>query len=299
MFTLDQARGFVAVAEELHFSRAAERLQMTQPPLSRQIQKLERAVGVKLLERNQRSVSLTAAGHVFLHDARRMLAVADSALTNAQRVGDGEAGSVRIGYTAGAALAVLPSALDLMARSLPQIHLDLVEMVTGAQVAALTDGTIDVGLARPPFDHAELASEPIRREEMLLAVPTTHRWARLGHAPTLSEVVAEPLVMWSPTSAKYFHDLVMRVLPAPGPTVVHTVSQALTMLCLVAGGSGNALVPGAARRLGMDGVALLEPAGMPVRPVELHLVWSRTNGNPAARSLVRTLLTAAAIGRSL
>src|SRR5688500_14223612 len=100
MFTLDQVRGFVAVAEELHFGRAAERLRMTQPPLSRQIQKLERAVGVRLLDRDQRSVSLTAAGEAFLVDSRRMLATAGSALSRARRVEAGAVGTVRLAFTA-------------------------------------------------------------------------------------------------------------------------------------------------------------------------------------------------------
>src|SRR3712207_2981494 len=114
MFTLDQVRAFVVVAEELHFGRAAERLQMTQPPLSRQIQKLERAVGVRLLERDNRKVALTTAGEAFLMEARRILALATGALQQAQRISAGSAGTVRIGFTATSAFGVLTSLLDVV-----------------------------------------------------------------------------------------------------------------------------------------------------------------------------------------
>jgi DNA-binding transcriptional LysR family regulator len=286
MFTLDQLRGFVAVAEELHFGRAAERLRMTQPPLSRQIQKLERAVGVRLLDRDQRSVSLTAAGEAFLVDARRMLATAGSALSRARHVEAGALGTVRLAFTAGSALGVLPAVLDVAARSLPQVHLELAEMVTIDQVRQVVEGSVDVGLARPPFEPEALASFLVQRERLLLAVPAAHRWAR-GHGPVaVADAVDEPLIMYSPAEARYFHDLVMRLLPAPGPRVVHTVTQVLTMLSLVAGGRGVALVPESSRRMQLDGVAYRELGGLPQEPVELHLMWAKESRNPAMHALV-------------
>ena len=286
MFTLDQLRGFVAVAEELHFGRVAQRLQMTQPPLSRQIQKLERAVGARLLDRDQRSVSLTAAGEAFLGDARRMLATAGSALARARGVEAGATGTVRLAFTAGAALGALPTILDAAARSLPDVHLELVEMVTADQMRHMAEGSIDVGLARPPFDPEVLASLLVQRERLLLAVPATHRWAG-GEGPVgLTDAVGEPLIMYSPAEARYFHDLVMRLLPAPGPRIVHTVTQVLTMLSLVAGGRGVALVPASARRMRLEGVGYRELGGAPEEPVELHLMWAKESRNPAMHALV-------------
>lgn len=288
MFTLDQVRAFVAVSEELHFGRAAERLRMTQPPLSRQIQRLERSVGARLLDRDQRSVALTAAGAAFLVDARRMLATADVAAARARRVDAGAAGSVRLAFTANAALEVLPTLLERAATALPGVDLDLVEMVSTDQVHALREGSIDVGLARPPFGEG-LASRLVHRESLLLAVPVAHPLARAGRA-RLADVVSEPLVMYDPVSARYLHDLVMRLLPAPGPVVVHTVTQVLTMLCLVAGGRGVALVPASARRLSLDGVRLLDLDDVAPLPVELSLLWALDGGNPAARALVEAWL---------
>src|SRR5215210_6098490 len=147
MFTLDQVRAFVVVAEELHFGRAAERLQMTQPPLSRQIQKLERAVGVRLFERDNRKVEMTTAGRAFLTEARRMLALASGALQQAQRIQAGSAGTVRIGFTATSTFSVLTALLDRATQAYPAIHLDLFEMVTREQVTRLIDGELDLGLA--------------------------------------------------------------------------------------------------------------------------------------------------------
>src|SRR5687768_17424728 len=129
-FTFDQLRCFAAVAEELHFGRAAERLQMTQPPLSRQIQKLERAVGVRLFERDNRKVELTTAGETFLTEARRILALASGALEHAQRISAGSAGTVRIGFTATSTFSVLISLLNLVSEAYPDIRLDLFELVT-------------------------------------------------------------------------------------------------------------------------------------------------------------------------
>ena len=248
MFTLDQLRAFVAVAEELHFGRAAERLQMTQPPLSRQIQKLERAVGVQLFERDNRKVELTTAGETFLVEARRMLALASGALEQAQRIQAGSAGTVRIGFTATSTFSVLTSLLNRVSESHPDIHLDLFEMVTREQISKLTDGELDLGLARPPFDKSAFASRLLHREELLLAVPSGHRLSHLDRPVSADDLGNEPLIMYSPAEARYFYDLVVRLFPVSSENVVHTVSQVLTMLCLVAGGRGIAFVPASSSR---------------------------------------------------
>src|SRR5687767_5277407 len=143
-FTLEQLRGFVAVADELHFGRAAARLRITQPPLSRQIQKLERVVGAQLLERDNRRVTLTAAGQVFLIEARRLLALADSAPELARRVSSGATGVVRLGFTAASTYGILGRLLNDLSDALPDVDIDLSEMVTREQVAALLNGEIDL-----------------------------------------------------------------------------------------------------------------------------------------------------------
>jgi DNA-binding transcriptional LysR family regulator len=289
VFTLDQVRAFVAVAEELHFGRAAERLAMTQPPLSRQIQKLERAVGVRLLERDNRKVELTTAGEAFLSEGRRLLALADGALEQAQRISAGSAGTVRIGFTATAAFSVLPSLLNLVAETYPDVHLDLFEMVTTEQSAKLIDGELDLGLARPPFDKTTFASRPIHREELLLAIPTGHRLSRLDRPVRADDLANESMIMSSVAEAGHVYDPVVRHFPIARENVVHSVREVLTMLCLVAGGRGVALVPASASRFAIAGVRLRSIEGLPAEPVELHLLWNPENRNPALRAVLDCL----------
>ncbi|HYI53748.1 MAG TPA: LysR substrate-binding domain-containing protein [Microlunatus sp.] len=292
MFTLDQLRGFVAVAEELHFGRAAERLRMTQPPLSRQIQKLERSVGVRLLDRDNRSVELTVAGTAFLTEARRLLGQAEGALDHVRRIHAGSVGTVRIGFTATAAFGVLPSLLNRIAAAHPEIDLDLYEMVTREQVDGLLGGDLDLGLARPPFDTSTFASRLLHREALLLAVPSRHRLADTDRPVAADDLASEPLIMHAPTRARYFYDLVVRLVPVADQNVVHSVSQVLTMLWLVAAGRGVAFVPASATGLRIDGVRYREIEGLPAAPVELHLLWLRDAGNPALRMLLETMQVA-------
>ena len=280
-FTLEQLRGFLAVAEELHFGRAAERLKMTQPPLSRQIQKLERVVGAQLLERDNRRVALTAAGEVFLAEARRLLSLADTAPELARRVSSGSHGLVRIGFTAASTYGTLGRLLDELDRGLPDIGLDLQEMVTREQVAALLNEEVDLGLARPPFDADTFGSRLLHREALLVAVPRGHRLLDLGRDVVAADLATEPVVMHSPTRARYFYDLVVSMVPTASGNAVHTVSQVLTMLWLVAAGRGIAFVPESATRLSIEGVHFVRLETPVSDPVELHLLWVRESRNPA------------------
>ncbi|MCE7000744.1 LysR family transcriptional regulator [Saccharothrix sp. S26] len=280
-FTLEQLRGFVAVAEELHFSRAAARLAMTQPPLSRQIQKLERAIGARLLIRDNRRVTLTAAGEVFLVEARRLLSLAETAPELARRVSSGSSGVVRVGFTAAATYGVLGRLLDELAAHLPDVDVELAELVTREQVAALVNEEIDLGLGRPPFDDSTFGSRLLRREGLLVAVPGGHPLAALGRAATADDVVRERVIMHSPTDARYFYDLVVRTVPIAPENTVHTVGQVLTMLWLVAAGRGVAFVPESAVRLRIEGVEFVRLETAVAEPVELHLLWLRACANPA------------------
>jgi DNA-binding transcriptional LysR family regulator len=288
-FTLEQLRGFVAVADELHFGRAAARLKMTQPPLSRQIQKLERTVGAQLLERDNRRVALTTAGQVFLAEARRLLSLADTAPELARRVSSGSHGVVRIGFTAASTYGTLGRLLNELGRNLPDIDVDLHEMVTREQVAALLNEEVDLGLARPPFDAETFGSRLLLREALLVAVPTGHRLLQLGRDVVAADLAAEPVVMHSPTQARYFYDLVVSMVPAASGNAVHTVSQVLTMLWLVAAGRGVAFVPASAARLPIDGVEFVRLETPVADPVELHLLWMRESRNPALARVLEVL----------
>jgi DNA-binding transcriptional LysR family regulator len=280
MYSLDQLRGFVAVAEELHFGRAAARLNMTQPPLSRQIQKLEKSIGVQLFERDNRGVALTAAGSVFLADAVKLLELADAAPSLARRVASGSAGSVRIGFTAASTFGLLGALLNEISGALPDVEIDLREMVTREQTASLISGEIDLGLARPPFDEELFDSRLLYREPIMVAVPLGHRLTLLDRPVTTEDLQGEDLIMHSPTQARYFYDLVISLVSSHR-TFVHTVSQILTMIFLVAAGRGIALVPQSATVLGIEGVEYIELGGLETDPVELHAIWRRDARNPA------------------
>jgi DNA-binding transcriptional LysR family regulator len=289
MFTFDQLTGFIAVAEELHFGRAAQRLNMTQPPLSRQIQKLEKSVGAELLERDNRKVQLTAAGRAFLDEARRLMALADRAPVTAQRIASGRSGLLRIGFTAASGFSILGPLLEEIATSLPDVDIDLHELVTGEQIMGLQTGELDLGLARPPFDTEVFNSHLLYREAMVVAVPDGHALAGLGRAITDADLGGMPLIMHSPTDARYFYDLVIRMIPIRHTNVVHTVSQILTMVSLVAAKRGVAFVPHSATLLGVQGVRFLPLASSVDDPVELHAIWNRNITNPALSRILASL----------
>ena len=289
MFTFDQLAGFIAVAEELHFGRAAERLNMTQPPLSRQIQKLEKIIGTELLERDNRKVELTPAGRAFLDEARRLMALAERAPVTARRIASGRSGLLRIGFTAASGFSILGPLLEEIAEILPDVDIDLQELVTGEQIMGLQTGELDLGLARPPFDNKIFDSHLLYREAMVLAVPSGHRLAGLDREITNEDLKDEPLIMHSPTQARYFYDLVVRMIPIQHANVVHTVSQILTMVSLVAAKRGVAFVPHSATLLGIQSVHFLPLQSSVNDPVELHAIWNRTIRNPALARVLKSL----------
>ncbi|MDQ0680741.1 DNA-binding transcriptional LysR family regulator [Arthrobacter pascens] len=290
MFTFDQLAGFIAVAEELHFGRAAERLNMTQPPLSRQIQKLEKSIGTELLERDNRKVQLTPAGNAFLDEAKRLVALANRAPVTARRIATGRSGVLRVGFTAASGFSILGPLLEEIAAILPQVDIDLQELVTGEQIQGLLTGELDMGLARPPFDREVFDSHLLYRESMVLAVPSGHRLTDLRRPVEDADLRDEPLIMHSPTKAAYFYDLVVRMHDIRHGNVVHTVSQILTMVSLVAARRGVAFVPHSATLLAIKGVDFLPLSGSDSEdPVELHAIWNRKVANPALRRLLQDL----------
>ena len=287
MFTLDQARSFIAVAEELHFGHAATRLNMTQPPLSRQIQKLEKTLGVELLERDNRRVALTAAGRAFLAEARKLVVAADRAPVLARRIAAGRAGVLRIGFTAASGFSLLGHLLGEIEQALPEVDVELQELVTGEQIRALEEGDLDLGLARPPFDREVFESQLLLAEDLYVAVPEGHPLESLKRPVTSADLGSVPLIMHSPLKARYFYDHVVRLVEVEHRNVVHTVSQVLTMVALVAAGRGVAFVPESARLLGIGGVSYLRLAGSSSDAVELHAIWNRSSRNPALLRLLQ------------
>lgn len=281
MFALSHLQSFVAVAEELNFSRAAARLNMTQPPLSRQVQILEHLLGVRLLERTSRSVSLTPAGRVFLIEARRILGLAEGAARTAQRVARGEAGSLTIGFTAATSYTLLPRIVGCCRDLLPGVDLVLKEMVTTDQLRSLASNQIDLGFLRPPVDHLDFATLRVLHEPLLAAFPAGHPKAAREDV-TVEDFHDEPMISFSPYEARYFYDLITSIFIRAGvtPRYVQYLSQLHAILAMVRDGLGAAIIPHSARTLAFEGVAF-RPLQMRINVMaEMLLTWRHANTNP-------------------
>lgn len=288
MFELIQLRCFVAVAEELHFGRAAARLNMTQPPLSRHIQVLERILKVELFHRSSRSVKLTAAGAAFLGEATRIVEMTKSAVATARAAAEGQQGMVALGFTAASGYSFLPQFISHLQQGLPGVRFLLKEMVTGEQLEGLLNGRLDLGFLRPPVRRPELESMRVLRERFVVcshvSVPESERPRRLADFDGL------PLIMYAPDKARYFHDLLIGLFAGARaePHLVQHLAQIHTSLMLVGAGHGFALVPETAMRLHPDDV-VFSPLEDADAIVELHAAWRRDNDNPALAMLLKQL----------
>ncbi|MFH5821270.1 LysR family transcriptional regulator [Georgenia sp. AZ-5] len=294
MYTLEQLRGFVAVAEEGNFGRAAERLRMTQPPLSRQVQKLERDVGVELFERTHRGVRLTPGGQVFLEEARRILGLTEAAPLLARSVARGAAGTLRIGFTAVTAQTVLGAWIRAAGQHMPDVDLVLSEMVSRQQVDALLAGDLDVGVARGVPRSELLEVRLVHAESLVLAAPRDHPLAALGRAPRVEEIAEHEVVTYSPVEARYLHEAVVAVFSqgAITPRYVQHVNQVNSVVALVDAGVGVALVPESTSVFQHPGLVYLPVEGVTPRTVRAHCVWRRDNVNPVLAALLRLVLPA-------
>lgn len=286
MLDLFQLRCFVAVAEELHFGRAAARLHMTQPPLSRQIQLLEHAVGVQLLERTSRSVRLTAAGAVLYQDAGELLRRADKAADAARRTGQGAAGRVVVGYTAVAGYALIPGLLAAAGRAFPDVRIVLEEMVSQDQLRALEAEAIDLAFVRPRHASSALQYHLVSREPMLLAIPAKHPLARAKARIRRDDLGGQPLIMYSEREGRYFHDKIVALFPATArpPEYVHHIGQTHTIMALVRAGIGLAIVPASAQHLRFENV-VFKPLWRSDVFAEIYLAWRDDARNPALRTI--------------
>ena len=255
---LRHLRYFVAVAEELHFTRAAERLHIGQPPLSHAIQVLEADIGAQLFERSKRWVRLTEAGKLFLDDARRILALADQAVETARRAARGEAGELRIGFTYSTPLTPLfAEVINRYRHHFPLVTLTLHEMATLRQLEAIGQRTLDLGFVRPPEVAVPNGVQltPLREDPLMVVLP---EWHPLAAKPALaiSELAELPFVMYPPGGGTGIYPQIFRLCRAAGfvPRVGQTAGEASTIIGLVAAGSGVSLLPSSFDRIRMDGV---------------------------------------------
>lgn len=261
---LRHLRYFVAVAEERHFGRAAERLHMAQPPLSQQIRQLESELGVLLLHRTTRRVDLTDAGTAYLDRARGILASVDDAGAEAQRVDQGLVGRLVIGCVGSATYSLLPALARRLREELPGIDFSFRgEMLVPDQVEALRAGVIDLALLRPPVAGPGLEVRPLRKDRLIVALPDGHRLVDRRRV-RVADLRDEDLVVHPSRGRSMMHGLVEDLCREAGfrPRVRHEVAETSTLVTFVAAGLGVAVVPEPVGTLGVPGVAYrpLSPA---------------------------------------
>lgn len=287
MIEMSQLRCFVAVAEELHFGRGAARLNMTQPPVSRHIQVLERVIGVQLFDRSNRSVRLTPAGKSFLIEARKILRLSQDAALTAKRIASGDAGNISIGFTAASGYSFLPHLLGLAQAQLPNVNLVLREQVTADQIEGLTSGKIDLGLLRARPHLQGIERRRVLSETLVAAVHVSDERAAADQIH-LADFDQRPLIMYTADNAGYFHDILVEEFERRDVSPVFTqyMSQIHSMLSLVQANLGAAIVPSSAQVLKFENVAFRPLAEPFAHSAELYLVWKEHSDNPSLRALL-------------
>lgn len=270
---LKQLRYFVAVAEELHFGRAARRLFISQPALSFDIRKFEAQLGVQLLERTNKAVALTNAGHVLLEEARRLLEQADEVRRIAGRSAHGLAGRLRIGFVNSMLYRGLPEAVRRFEADHPAVEVVLREMNTAEQAHALQRLQIDLGFAHWGHFPAEVQSEMLFSEPFLCCLPAAHAFARKRRI-ALAALARESFILFPRSVSPHYHDQIIATCVDAGfsPRIRHEARLWQTVVTMVEAGMGIALVPSALGRAGNERVAFRPLAGNPYESQVLKLV---------------------------
>lgn len=300
---LRHLRYFIAVAEEAHITRAAERLGMQQPPLSQQIKLLERELGVQLLRRLPRGVEPTDAGRAFLAEARLILAQIDHAFASTRRTARGELGRIAIGFTSSAPFhPFVPRVIRAFREASPLVSLALDEDGTTQLIQDLREDRVDVAFIRTPVaDPAGLVVDPLLEEQMVVALPEQHVLAVTDEAGLdLKRLAGETFIVYRRHSGPGLYDAIFAACHAAGfsPLVGQEAPRIVSTLNLVAAGLGLSLVPASLQRMHMDGVTYRAIAGhnQPVAP--LHLASRRGEASPVVRRFLGLAKETANIFRS-
>ncbi|UUU19455.1 LysR family transcriptional regulator [Streptomyces sp. DSM 40750] len=287
---LPQLHAFVVLAEELHFGHAAARLGIAQPPLSQQIRRLEEKVGHALFHRAPGAVTLTPAGRQLLPVARRTLTDLADGLAAARAVGSGRTGRLRIGFAASLALTLLPGLLRTFRQRFPDVELDIHEMTTAPQIAALHDKTIDMGLLRePPDGETELGFKTVLTEPFVAVLPSTHPLAA-ERTVSVGQLADSPFVLLPRAVGPQLHDRITGLCTAAGftPRVAQHAVEWQTVCALVEAGLGVSLAPASIRRIRLKGVAFrgIEPRTARTR---VAVAWRENDPNPLVANLLATI----------
>ena len=285
---LRHLRYFVMVAEELHFGRAAARLQMTQQPLSQQIYQLEAELGVSLFRRTKRRIQLTDAGEVFLKEAHQLLLQAEQSIEKARQAARGEVGRLSIGFSGFATYSVLPKVLQTFRERFPQVELNLEEMTTSVQIQALLKKQIDLGLMIPPVSDKSLLIELLLQEPLVVVLPETHLLAKESDL-ALSALADEPFILVPRHLEPGYYDQCISLFQQAGfsPKVVQKASQKQTILGLVSAGMGVSLAPASIRKICRMGVVYTN-LSTPTK-VYLAAVWQQEETSSVLQTFLRVI----------
>jgi DNA-binding transcriptional LysR family regulator len=284
---LRHLRYFVAVADALSFARAARALNLSQPPLSRQIRALEEELGTALFARTKRSVQLTPAGAALLPEARRLLREADGLKAGAQRIAAGEVGTLALGFISVAAYNLLPELAPEFRRRHPGVKLVLQEATSDVLIAGLRQGDLDVGLVLPPVDAPGLEYAPLVHDTLIAALPAGADQAR-GRGPIrLAALADEPFILFPRRVGSSLYDEIVGACRRAGfaPRIEQEAIQMQTIVSLVAARMGVALVPASLEHLRRTGVVYRPLADARSR-VEIGIAWRAGDASPAVRAFV-------------
>jgi DNA-binding transcriptional LysR family regulator len=291
---LRQLRYFIAVAEAGSFSRAAEKIHVSQPPLSTQVRNLERELGVRLFDRGNRGASLTDAGTAFLEDARAVLARMEQAQGRARRAERGEVGLISVGFVSLADFGILPSVLKRFRAAHPQVEVELHELTTDAQMRELRASRLDVGIALAPVNEPDLGFERLLQEPLLIAVPLNHPAAKRHSAVNLRDFSDENFIVPPREVAPGLYDLIVSRCRSADfvPRITQHARQMQTVIGLVSSGMGCALVPASVRNLKRPGVQYRTLRGTPAL-LEIGVLKRATLKRPQVDNFIETLRRAA------
>ena len=289
---LRHLRYFVAVAEELHFGRAARRLGITQPPLSLQIQRLETNLGVTLFERTNRRVQLTAAGRALLEEGKHLIAEFLRVADAARRAARGETGSLTVAFAASVMFLALPTIIQTFRQQFPFVRLELRELATGPQLIALRTGELDIGFLRQPPRDTELVTETMMTENLVLAVSKRHPLASRKQL-RLIDVSDEDFVLFPRDLAPGLYAHVLAVCAEAGvhPRIVQTSRELYTTISLVEAGLGVTIIPASVQQMGWRGVRYF-PIQSPSAVTRIDAAWRADNKSailPAFLEIARSM----------
>ena len=283
---LRHLRYFIAVAEELNFTRAAEKLHIAQPPLSQQIQQLEAQLGFQLFYRTKRTVMLTEAGQVFFEESQKILLQLDRAIQLGQQTSRGELGQLTIGFVSSASHNVVPAILQAFRTFHPAVKLQLREMTTNDQLQRLQEGQIDIGFIRPPVTDG-INSEIVFREPLIVALPQSHPMAQSDRVE-LRSLSTEPFILFPRSLAPGLYDSIISFCSQAGfsPIAAQEALQMQTIVSLVAAEMGVAIVPESMQNFQRRGVVYKRLQELsPI--VSIALIW-RHNPTPAVQRFLQT-----------